>query len=149
MKRLRLLAASAAILLPGMAANAQQMMLSETDMFALYCFGILKTHTEGFDLFYPKSCPTGQERGCDADRAAIEKKREALNRVLRYITARGYSGTLAAGVAEQVHFTANSGASDARKCLTERLDNLGAGRRTPPPVCALTQQCDDLSRLPM
>jgi hypothetical protein len=149
MMRFRLLAASAATLLPMMAANAQQTMLSENDIFALYCFGVHKTYTEGFDFIYPQSCPTGQERGCDGLRAANVKREDWLNRVRRYITARGYTGVLAASIAEQVRFTANSGASDTQKCIVETLENLKASRRPPPPVCGLVQRCEDLSRLPM
>lgn len=150
MKRFRLRAAIAATVLSvTAAANAQQTMLSETDIFALYCFGVHKTYSEGFDFIYPQSCPTGQERGCDGLRAANVKREDWLNRVRRYITARGYSGALAVSTAERVRFTVNSGVSDTQKCIVETLENLKASRRAPPPVCGLVQRCEDLSRLPM
>jgi hypothetical protein len=150
MKRLRLLAASAAILLPGMAANAQQMMPSETDIFALYCFGALRLYLDGIDDLFAQTCPTGKERGCEADRAAIAKQRDGMSRLTRYITARGYnSGAAPADVVQRALFTVKSGENDAMKCAKNSMDNIVAGRRAPVPVCAQTKRCNDLSRLPM
>jgi hypothetical protein len=149
MKLFRLLAASAATLATMTAATAQQTMLSETDIFALYCFGVHKTYSEGFDFIYPQSCPTGQEGGCDGLRAANVKRQDWLNRVRRYITARGYTGAIAASIAERVRFTVDSGVSDTQKCIVETLERLNASRRAPSPVCGLVQRCEDLSRLPM
>jgi hypothetical protein len=109
------------------------MTLSETDIFALYCFGVHKTYSEGFYFIYPQSCPTGQERGCDGLRAANVKREDWLNRVRRYITARGYSGALAVSTAERLRFTVNSGVSDTQKCIVETLENVKASRRAPSP----------------
>jgi hypothetical protein len=105
-------------------AQGQRVQPSENDIFALYCFGVLKFYTDGFDQGYSNACPTGQERGCDVLRAGIAKRREGLNRVTRYISARGYRSGAQTGIQQQLIFSIRSGESDAQKCAAEGWDNI-------------------------
>jgi hypothetical protein len=150
MKRAMLLAVCVTTLSHVASANAQGVMPSENDIFALYCLGVLGTAVTSFDEFYPVACPTGQERDCVRSLAVAAKRRNELARVRRYVTARGYSSSdLTENIVEQIAFTIKSGAGDAQRCLKETADDLTAHRRSTPAVCTQIQRCGDLSRLPI
>jgi hypothetical protein len=148
MARIGLLAAVTAALLPVAAVNAQQ--LSENDIFALYCLGTFRFSSAGLAENYRKACPTGNETDCDWMRDVGKTNEDGLNRVKRYLAARGYLSGGQPGLTSQMEVAARSGEDDMRRCLEWRMNNLDAvlaGRE--PQFCKQTDKCGDLSRLPM
>jgi hypothetical protein len=140
----------AALLLWMPAANAQQM-LSENDIFALYCMGVFRVSTAGSAENYRKACPTGNERHCDWMRDVGKTSEAGLNRVKRYLAARGYLFGAQPALVSQMELAARSGEDDERGCLEWRMNNLEAvlAGRNEPQFCKQRDKCGDLSRLPM
>ena len=140
----------AALLLWAPAVSAQQLP-SENDIFAFYCMGAFRVSTAGAAENYRKACPTGHERHCDRMREVANTNEESLNRVRRYLVARGYLSGAQRGVAAQLELTVRSGQDDERRCLEWRANNLEAvlAGRDEPQFCRQTNKCGDLSRLAM
>jgi hypothetical protein len=150
MARIGLLAAAAAAaLIPVATINAQQ--LSENDIFALYCMGTFRVSAAGSAESYRTACPTGNEQHCSWMREAAKAREDGLNRVKRYLAARGYLSATQPGHVSQMELAARSGEDDGRRCLNWRMNNLQAvlERQDEPEFCKQTDKCGDLSRLPM
>jgi|HubBroStandDraft_6_1064221.scaffolds.fasta_scaffold19372_1 hypothetical protein len=139
----------AALLLWMPAVNAQQ--LSENDIFALYCMGAVRVTTARSAQNSPNARPTGYEQTCNLICEAEKAEEEGLNRVKRYLTARGYLSSAQRGVAAQLEFTVRSGEDDERRCLEWQMNNAEAvsAGRDEPQFCKQTDKCADLCRLPM
>lgn len=142
-------AAAAAALLPVAAINAQQ--LSENDIFALYCMGTFRVSAAGSAESYRTACPTGNEQHCGWMREAAKANEDGLNRVKRYLAARGYFTASQPGLVRQMDLAAKSGEDGGRRCLDCRMNNLQAvlEGRDEPQFCKQTDRCGDLSRLTM
>jgi hypothetical protein len=149
MARIGLLAVIVAALLPAAGVNAQQ--LSENDIFALHCMGTLRVFAAGSAESYGTACPTGNEQDCGLMRDTAKANEDELNRVKRYLAARGYLSATQRGLVSQMELAARSGEDDGRRCLDWRMNNLQAvlDGRDEPQFCKQTDKCGDLSRLPM
>ena len=84
-------------------------------------------------------------------RDTAKANEDELNRVKRYLAARGYLSATQRGLVSQMELAARSGEDDGRRCLDWRMNNLQAvlDGRDEPQFCKQTDKCGDLSRLPM
>ena len=84
-------------------------------------------------------------------REAGKTSEDGLNRVKRYLAARGYLSGAQLGLVSQMELAAGSGENDERRCMEWRINNTQAvlERRDEPQFCNQTDKCGNLSRLPM
>ena len=144
MTRIRLLAAIMLALAPAAAVNAQQL-LSENDIFALYCMGVFQSATRSLSQY----CPTGAEQACQSE--GYKTNQAGLNRVKRYLSARGYLPSAQHGLVARMALAIGGGEDDETECAQWRMNNPQAvlEGRDEPPSCKQTDKCGNLSRLPM
>ena len=111
---------TAVVAAPFHIASAQSQGLSDTDMAAAYCIGVEDVRGPEAGSFISDGCPKFP-KATDAENrefcvAPIEEIRNKRARLVRYITARGYSDNASRTNRTAILALIRSGQDDARSC---------------------------------